>query len=145
MLKLNEDLFDDIIDIEVPTVNIDTEEIDSSDIVPKGPDVGIDTGISDLLLNLINSENDTIRDYNTFKANLTSHPEFISVIDDITNEEMNHVGMLQTLLKQISPNADTIKEGELEAEEILKDDLHDNMETDLEDELDDDFYSKYVR
>lgn len=150
---LEED-FDDVVGIEIPVLNIDTEEIDSSDTIPEGPEVGEDTGISDLLLTLINSENDTIRDYNTFKANLTSHPEFISVIEDITNEEMNHVGMLQTLLKQISPNVDTIKEGEIEAEEMLKDENKEeiiieptpdiDLTTDLVDDVDDDFLALYI-
>ena len=152
--SLKED-FEDVVDIEIPVLNMDTEEIDSSDMIPEGPEVGIDIGIADLLLNLINGENDTIRDYNTFKANLGKYGEFASVIDDITNEEMNHVGMLQTLLKKISPNAETIKEGEVEAEELLKDENKEeeiiveptsdiDLTTDLVDDVDDDFLALYI-
>ena len=151
--SLKED-FDDVVEIEVPVLDISTEEIDANDTEPKGPEVGEDTGLTDMLLNLLNGENDTIRDYNIFKANLSSHPDFVTVIEDITNEEMNHVGMLQTLLKRLSPNAETIKQGEVEAEGYLKDDeekaeginpISDiDMTTDLVDDVDDEFYSRYV-
>lgn len=116
--SLTEDV-DDVVMIEVPDVIADIKE---DELTPSGPAIGEDTGIADMLLDLINGENDTIKDYNIFKANLGSHPEFLSVIEDITNEENNHVGMLQTLLKQISPNVETIKQGEAEAEKDLIDD-----------------------
>lgn len=137
--SLKEDI-DDIVMIEVPDVIADIKE---TDITPKGPAIGVDTGIADMLLDLINAENDTIKDYNIFKANLDSHPEFLSAIEDITNEENNHVGMLQTLLKQISPNVETIKQGEAEAEK----DLCDNCEVDdfdADDSFDNGFGGIYV-
>ena len=146
--SLKED-FDDIVDIEVPVLNINTTEIDADDTTPKGPEVGEDTGIADLLLTLINGENDTIRDYNSFKANLSSHPEFIPVIEDITNEENNHVGMLQTLLKQISPNVATIEQGQLEAEHDLeKEDeeaISDTIVIDDVDDIDNDPFLNYYK
>lgn len=140
--SLKEDV-DDVVMIEVPDVIADIEE---TDITPKGPDVGVDTGIADMLLDLINGENDTIKDYNIFKANLESHPEFISVIEDITNEENNHIGMLQTLLKQISPNVETIKQGEAEAEKDLIDDSQSFEVSDFEvdDSFDNGFGGIYV-
>lgn len=137
--SINEDV-DDVVMIEVPDVIADIKE---TDITPKGPAIGVDTGIADMLLDLINGENDTIKDYNIFKANLDSHPEFISAIEDITNEENNHIGMLQTLLKQISPNVETIKQGEAEAEK----DLCDNCEVDdfdADDSFDNGFGGIYV-
>lgn len=140
---LKED-FDEVVAIEVPDVIADIKE---DELTPSGPAIGEDTGIADLLLNLINGENDTIRDYNTFKANLDSHPEFISVIDDIANEENNHVGMLQTLLKQISPNVETIKQGEAEAEKDLFDDDSQSFEVpdfEVDDSFDDGFGGIYA-
>lgn len=137
--SLKEDI-DDVVMIEVPDVIADIKE---TDITPKGPAIGVDTGIADMLLDLINAENDTIKDYNIFKANLDSHPEFLSAIEDITNEENNHVGMLQTLLKQISPNVETIKQGEAEAEK----DLCNNCEVDdfdADDSFDNGFGGIYV-
>ena len=141
--SLTEDVVDDVVMIEVPDVIADIKE---TDITPKGPEVGVDTGIADMLLDLINGENDTIRDYNIFKANLESHPEFISAIEDITNEENNHVGMLQTLLKQISPNVETIKQGEAEAEKDLIDDSQSFEVSDFEvdDSFDNGFGGIYV-
>lgn len=141
--SLTEDI-DDVVVIDVPDVIADIKE---DELTPSGPAVGEDTGIADLLLNLINGENDTIRDYNTFKANLDSHPEFISVIDDIANEENNHVGMLQTLLKQISPNVETIKQGEAEAEKDLFDDDSQSFEVpdfEVDDSFDDGFGGIYA-
>ena len=140
--SLTEDV-DDVVMIEVPDVIADIKE---TDITPKGPEVGVDTGIADMLLDLINGENDTIKDYNIFKANLESHPEFISAIEDITNEENNHVGMLQTLLKQISPNVETIKQGEAEAEKDLIDDSQSVEVSDFEvdDSFDNGFGGIYV-
>lgn len=140
--SLKEDV-DDVVMIEVPDVIADIKE---TDITPKGPEVGVDTGIADMLLDLINGENDTIKDYNIFKANLESHPEFISAIEDITNEENNHVGMLQTLLKQISPNVETIKQGEAEAEKDLIDDSQSFEVSDFEvdDSFDNGFGGIYV-
>ena len=97
-MKLDENLFEDIEDVvmlEVPDVIADIKE---DEITPKGPKVGVDTGIANTLLDLINGENSTIADYNGFIATIAeSHPEFISVIEDIANEENNHVGMLQKL------------------------------------------------
>lgn len=142
-ISLKEDI-DDVVVIDVPDVIADIKE---DELTPSGPAVGEDTGIADLLLNLINGENDTIRDYNTFKANLDSHPEFVSVIDDIANEENNHVGMLQTLLKQISPNVETIKQGEAEAEKDLFDDDSQSFEVpdfEVDDSFDDGFGGIYA-
>lgn len=105
---LNEDIFD--------TINDEENAFE-------GPGTGINNGISDLLLSLINEENNTIRDYNNFIVNLDSHPEFIPVIEDITNEEMKHVGQLQTLLSKISPNVEEIENGKEEAEEQLNESM----------------------
>ena len=43
----------------------------------------------------------------------------LTIIDDIVNEENLHVGQLQQLLKQVSPNASSINQGEVEAREQL--------------------------
>lgn len=111
---------DDVVIVDVPDVIPDIKE---DEITPKGPELGEDTGIANALLDLINGENSTIADYNGFIATVAeSHPEFIPVIEDISNEENNHVGMLQKLLQQISPNAQTVEQGELEAESDLIDD-----------------------
>lgn len=137
-MNINESLtenIDDVVVVDVPNVITDVTQ---EEITPKGPETGQDTGVANLILDLINGENSTITDYNNFIANITdSHPEFISVISDIANEENNHVGMLTQLLKQVSPNAKTIEQGELEAEKDL---FGDSIEEETVDfEVDDSF------
>lgn len=137
--SLKEDL-DDVVEIEIPDVVADVTQ---DEITPSGPSVGVDTGVANAILDLINSENNTISDYNGFISTVAeSHPEFISVIQDISNEENNHVGMLTQLLKQVSPNAETIKQGEEEAEKDLLDDsptLEDTVDFEVDDIFDDAF------
>lgn len=107
-LNLNEDIFDDaIVVIE-----------DETDTLP-GPTTPEDNGVTSLLLDAINDEISTIDKYNVIIANIQNYPDFIPVIQDIVNEENNHVGMLQELLKKVSPNAEIISSGETEAKEIL--------------------------
>lgn len=121
-IKLDEDFFDDIhvIAIEpgigdplkIPGVDVDNEPL-------PGPETGADSGLSELLIDLINDEWEAIQGYNTFKANVGEHTEFIPLIDDIAAEENNHVGMLQKMLATLSPNVNNIAEGEAEAQNEL--------------------------
>lgn len=122
--KINEDIVEyNDANLELPDAifsdfeeNTDSEEL-------SGPEPGPDTGLSDLILTAINDENDTIKNYNMLIANLGSHEDFIPVINDILEEENLHVGQLQTLLKQISPNAEKIAQGEVEADTQLSESL----------------------
>lgn len=107
---LNEDIFDDAIVI--------VEEEPEPEVLP-GPATPEDNGVTSLLLDAINDEVSTIDKYNVLLANIQTYPEFIPVIQDILNEENNHVGMLQELLKKVSPNAEQISNGEDEAKELL--------------------------
>lgn len=120
MLILSEDLFDDVVNIEVPDV---ITNIEQSDIEAEGPEVGIESGLANELLTLINDENEAIQGYINFKANLDGYEKFAELIDDIMSEELNHVGMLQSMLSELSPNAENIKAGEEEAEETLNDEI----------------------
>jgi len=45
---------------------------------------------------------------------------------------MNHVGMLETSLSTISPNTQTIEDGEAEASDILNEIPHEVMDEDPE-------------
>ena len=91
------------------------------------PEDGTDIGISDAIIAAINSEWESIREYNslvaTIHANEDMNPEytsFVDVITDIVNEENKHVGQLQQILKQISPTANSIEAGEVEGESQLR-------------------------
>lgn len=143
--SLKED-FDDVVVTQIPDVDI---EVKAGDIELRGPIPGVDTGIADLLLSLINGENETIQSYNTFIASLEGHEDFIKVITDIQQEEMNHVGMLQTLLKEVSPNAEVIHQGEVEAEGYLDKEDKNSLEIDqmigeIDDSFDNGFGGIYV-
>lgn len=101
-------------DLEVAEV---TEES-----IPPMPE-GTDSTISNMLIELINGEWNTIADYNNFvnACKQSGNTDLISIIEDIANEEANHVGMLQTALKTLSPNTETIEDGQEEAQKDLQD------------------------
>ena len=117
-LILNEDLFEpieDVVSIEIPSANAEIGVVEEE--TPSGPATGAETGIANQLIEMINGEWNTIADYNNLITMLTQYgfEEFIPVIEDINNEENLHVGQLQALLQKISPNAESIQQGELEA------------------------------
>lgn len=88
---------------------------------PSGPIPGPDTGISNMLINAINGEWDTIALYNDLITNLSAQGmnDIVEIITDINNEENIHVGQLQKALEKLSPNASSIKDGEEEASKDL--------------------------
>ena len=94
-LVLNEDLFDDVVDIIVPdveaNVSLKTVNVDSKET----PNPGNDTGVSNLIIHAINGEWDTIAEYNSLISNLGNNPDMIPVIQDIVAEENKHIGQLQ--------------------------------------------------
>ena len=106
--------------------SIKNEDLEVADIteesVPPMPE-GTDYTISNMLIELINGEWNTIADYNNFvnACKQSGNTDLVSIIEDITNEEANHVGMLQTALKTLSPNTETIEDGQEEAEKDLQD------------------------
>ena len=117
-LILNEDLFEpieDVVSVEIPSANAEIGVVEEE--TPSGPATGAETGIANQLIEMINGEWNTIADYNNLITMLTQYgfEEFIPVIEDINNEENLHVGQLQALLQKISPNAESIQQGELEA------------------------------
>lgn len=85
------------------------------------PEPGPQVGMADLLISAINDEWDTISSYNGAIAMAIAEgfDDMVPVIQDIVNEENTHVGQLQKLLQTISPNAEEISKGEMEAEEQL--------------------------
>lgn len=130
-LKLDESLFDDDIDSFLVDSKLDDEPVEYhsehsiEDVLP-GPNEGSDTGIATELISLINDEWEAIQGYNnaiaTLRANISSNPFYedaIKVLEEISSEENVHVGQLEELLKQISPNAREITKGEDEAKKQL--------------------------
>lgn len=75
------------------------------------------------LNNLIRDEYEAIDGYNDMISDLEKNKQnedIIPVLTDINNEENTHVGQLQEALKTISPAADHIAKGEVEAEGQLR-------------------------
>ena len=66
-LILNEDLFDDVDSFVVPEIEIEPIKIEDTN---KETPEGIDIGVSNLLINAINDEWETIAYYNDIIANL---------------------------------------------------------------------------
>lgn len=86
---------------------------------PEGPKEGSDTGVADMIISAIHDEWTTIQRYNSIiatlraeAANNADYEGFITVFEEVNNEENKHVGQLQEMLKRISPNANSIAEGE---------------------------------
>lgn len=84
-----------------------------------GPDVGVETGVSGLLLDQISKVAQNINDYNMMRANLEEYPEIDELIQSLADQENETLGKLQSALKSISPNAELIMNGAVEAESEL--------------------------
>lgn len=112
---LNEDWFDDDNFIVDDTITDEAPEKES----PKNE---VDTGISNLLIDAIKDEFETIKLYNSIieQIRIEGREDIISILQDIVNEENVHVGQLQKALELYSPNADSIEHGSQEAEEQMK-------------------------
>lgn len=132
-LNLDESLFDDDVDNMFGAISLEDDSIDDdfgledlhNPVAPEGPKMGSDTGVADLIMTAINGEYDTIKEYNSIIATLNyeGKPEYIKMIpilEEINNEEQRHIGQLQELLKIISPSAQSVEEGKVEAQGQLK-------------------------
>ena len=77
-----------------------------------------DNGVQNMLQFLIKDEWDAIEGYNntiqTLK-DLGGYDELCSMLQEISNEELVHVGQLQKGIESVNPDASKIKEGEEEA------------------------------
>lgn len=85
-------------------------------------------GVSTILDALIKDELEAIDGYNGAIATLESegYSEFTEVLNNIINDEKNHIGNLQELLNKVSPDTHTeIQKGKDEAKAILDDNTKD--------------------
>lgn len=124
------------IEIDPKVGEAETEE------VPAAPQTPIKITIANTLNTLIRDEWEAIEGYNdalsTLRAmggvedeNGESVPDcegIVKVIEDIVNEENLHVGQLQKALELVSPNAESIKTGDEEAEKQLTDPAAETVE-----------------
>jgi hypothetical protein len=88
---------------------------------PSTPENSEATGLSNMIITAINDEWKTIAYYNDLVElmRVEGKDEMINVIEDIANEENKHVGQLQEIMKQLSPNTMSIADGETEGSEQL--------------------------
>lgn len=96
-----------------------TEDLDT----PSTPETSEATGLSNMIITAINDEWKTIAYYNDLVEILRQQgrDNMIPVIQDIANEENKHVGQLQEMMKQLSPNTVSIADGETEGSEQMWD------------------------
>lgn len=99
----------------------------------EGPDLGVETGVSGLLLDQIAKVAQNINDYNMMRANLERYPEIDELIQSLADQENETLGKLQSALKSISPNAELIMNGAVEAEADFP--LDENYRTEHEADL----------
>lgn len=109
---------DEFVDLDgVPSSHLDEP-------IP-GPASGAATGVVSMLIDAMNDEWETINKYNSMITTLREVPEivnpegYIKVLEEIVNEETRHAGQLQELIKQISPNAVEVANGQREAKAQL--------------------------
>lgn len=133
-LNLDESLFDDTpvktpSSVQVTTDFDDDFEYDEHSVenVLPGPASGVDTGVANELITLINDEWEAVQGYNGAIATLRTmsnqnpfYEKAIAVLEEISAEENRHVGQLQEILKNISPNAQDIDKGHEEAQDQLR-------------------------
>lgn len=93
----------------------------SKEIIPDAVKPGPDAGIAFELNALIQDEWEAIQGYNDaiVTAETEGFHDIAKVLKDIVNEENLHVGQLEQCMKLVSPNADSIDQGEAEASEQL--------------------------
>lgn len=80
-------------------------------------------GINNLLIDAINKKWESITNFNSIIVNLTAegYEDMIPVIEDILEDEHNHVGQLQQLVEMLTPVASEIDAGKEQAENTLED------------------------
>ena len=86
------------------------------------PEPGPEAGIASLINKLLVDEWEAIQGYNDaiVAAETEGYSDIAQVLRDIANEENLHVGQLEQCMKTISPNAESIDQGEVEAEGQLE-------------------------
>lgn len=96
-------------------------EITTTETTPETPAVGPELGIAGVINSLIIDEFEAIDGYNSAIATAEEEgmTDIVNVLKDIANEENLHVGQLQTCLTKVSPNAQSIDDGQVEAQQQL--------------------------
>lgn len=112
---LNEALFEDAFeDVQVSILE------DDADVVVSDVDQEMVDGVANLISNEIVGELETLNSYrNTRDAVEIVAPEAVPVLDDIMEEENEHIGQLQVALDLVAPESEKIEDGIEEGEEQI--------------------------
>ena len=105
-------------DLEDEPIEVKEDAVEESERVPQ---TGEEVGLSNMIIQEINGEWETIQHYNDLIALMRAqgYDDMVDVISDIVAEENTHIGQLQKCLQVISPNVSKIDAGETEAIEQL--------------------------
>ena len=120
----SEELVDGVIDLFGTSI---TESFEDEHLgtAESTPEPGPEAGIASLINKLIVDEWEAIQGYNDaiVAAETEGYSDIAQVLRDIANEENLHVGQLEQCMKTISPNAESINQGEIEASGQLEENL----------------------
>lgn len=132
--EATEDTKEDItVEVDGETV-VDTNENDVADTLESEVEITVDDNpaseigptlaVTQLLMDAIKDEYNTIQFYNDIIATASSEEGFddvVRIMKHINEEEQIHVGMLQQLLKQYDTAAGEVETGKTEASDIIAD------------------------
>lgn len=119
-LALDEALFDNttFTGVEFDTYDDEFVGTDLHTDMLEGPEQGSDTYVTEEIITAINGTLATIQKYNSIiemlRAEGSRNPryaDFVAIMTDINASENKHVGQLQAILKELSPNAAMIDKG----------------------------------
>ena len=84
-------------------------------------DSAAEIGLADIIISSINKKWDSVRDLNSIIVNLDAHgySEYSTIIEEILEDENNHIGKLQYIVEQLTPVTGNIDDGKQEAEELI--------------------------
>lgn len=119
--------------IEEPIETPDLVTSETPEKPTETPASGNDFGVASMLnadiidefeaIDSYNSHIITLKDLISFEqdeTNIEKYNKIIEILTDIVNEENIHVGQLQKALSLVSPNAELINDGALEADKTLE-------------------------
>lgn len=80
----------------------------------------IENGLTDIIIFSINKKWDSVRDLNSIIVTLgeTNYSEYIPIIEEILEDENNHIGKLQYIVESLNPVTGNIDDGKEEAQTL---------------------------
>lgn len=123
-MKLDESIFDEIAS-EPTFAPIETIGIETAN--SQLPETDDDRGVAHLLLNAISNTTDSISMFNDIIAN-TDSEGIISIINEILLDENRHLGLLQSALEVVSPNANAIDDGSSLGDDLVQNEINESID-----------------